>query len=183
MFAYCNNNPVTYADPEGKLPSSIINPSAMALDSGSSLHPISDQERLQDQAKKLTNSSEEAVLAAEHYAFYKGALILKISGDDGFSYGIIFLGNNANDINLLKHEYGHFLHLCQIGFVNYTAKVLFPSLCDYWSDVPYSKYYSEPQEYIADVLGKTNRTYGGMAYPYEISNSEAILYYLFTMIP
>ena len=34
MFAYCNNNPATYADPEGNLPGGIANPNAMGYKDG-----------------------------------------------------------------------------------------------------------------------------------------------------
>ena len=44
-------------------------------------------------------------------------------------------------------------------------------------------YYSEPQEYIADVLGKANRMDdNGQPHEYLITPEEAFIYFLFTMI-
>ena len=186
MFAYCLNNPVIHADAGGNLPSGIINPNAMTHNGGS-IRPISDKERkereLRKQAKNLFNTSEEAVLYAQDFAFYKGVLYVKVPGKSGFSFGMVFFGSEIDDINLVRHEYGHAVHLSHIGFVNYAKKAVIPSLCDYWEGVPYGRYYSEPQEYIADILGGAERTYLGAPYPYEISNGTAIMYYLYSLIP
>lgn len=69
-----------------------------------------------------------------------------------------------------------------IGVEKYIHNVAIPSLFDYWSGMKYQYYYSEPQEYIADILGGVNRTYNGMPYPYTISDSEAILYFIRLLI-
>ena len=179
MFAYCNNNPAGNADTEGNIPRGITNPNPMGRDSGSSLRPISDK----DQGRIRSNTNENAVIKAEDYAYYKGVLYVKVPGDSAFSYGIVFFGRNADQVDIVRHEYGHYLHLSQIGLPNYTLKVVLPSLIDYWTDVPYGEYYSEPQEYIADILGGVVRTNNGLPYLYEISNTEAIMYYLYSWLP
>ena len=164
MFAYCNNNPVAYTDPEGNLPGGIINPNAMALDSGSSLHPIPDQERLQDQAKTNSNSSEEVVLNTEDYAFYKGALVVRHSSDFLTSwslFGVIFLNRSVHDGETLKHEYGHYLQEKQYGTVKYITAIFIPSTVyngfSRLSPVLNYNYYNMPWEYDADKRGGVNR--------------------------
>ena len=125
----------------------------MALDSGSSLHPISDQERLQDQAKKLTNSSEEAVLAAEHYAFYNGVLVVRTNGDRSGSFGVIFLTRETNTRSypedMVRHEYGHIKQLEQLGVAKYFLCIFIPS----WQKWGSKDYYNKPWEITADSLG------------------------------
>jgi RHS repeat-associated protein len=153
MFAYCNNNPAIYADPEGNLPGGIINPNAMARNSGGSLHPISDK----DQAKQRINTNENAVLKAEQYAYYKGVLYLKVPGDSAFSFGIVFFGSEIDDANLVRHEYGHTRQLAKLGNSDYLRYVVLPSVTCFWltewDKIPSSIYHYLPWEYIANRYG------------------------------
>lgn len=185
MFAYCNNSPVTHADSQGNLPGGIINPNAMTRNGGSSTHAIPDKKRreqeLREQARELFNENEEAVLYAEHYAFYKGALVIKIPamGSNAFSAGVILMGSDAIGASMVRHEYGHFVHLSQIGWDSYLVNVVFPSLVGFWSNVPMDEYYSQPWEYIAEILGNVERTNYTYA-PY--ANEQAFIYWLYTLL-
>ena len=74
------------------------------------------------------------------------------------SYGIILLGNEC-DVDTLKHEYGHYLHLWQSGLISYTAYVAIPSFIGSKLDLSNKSYYSQPWEYIAEVLGEPERSF------------------------
>lgn len=161
MFAYCSNNPVVCADTGGTIPSGIINPNAMARNGGSSLRPISDKERkeqeLQKQARYLFNTNEEAVLNAEHHAFYKGILYLKVPGYSAFSFGMVFFGDKIDDKDLVRHEYGHTQQLTGVGVKDYMNYVVLPSVTCFWLTdfkvIPRNMYYNLPWEYIANRYG------------------------------
>ena len=103
-------------------------------------------------------------------------------GAEAFSFGVIFIGNDVDSISTVQHEYGHSIHFDMIGPLSYLRTVAIPSLIDYWTGTSYEEYYSEPQEYIADILGNVDRDYNGTAYPYTITDKEAFWYFLFTMI-
>ena len=189
MFAYCGNNPVMYEDSAGN-----------RYCAATTVEGESDYDRFiscdyqnellrQKQAAdatpvQLARTAEQKVIDASYFSFYNGAPYVKIEALDGnaFSFGVIFVGPNVDE-QTIKHEYGHFVHLCLIGPLKYTSKVVVPSLIDFWSGTPYSSYYSEPQEYIADTLGQVNRRYDNKPYPYHISPFEAITYFVCTFLP
>ena len=54
MFAYCGNNPIISCDPTGtwSVPNSIVNANAMNRLGGSSIYPISDRDRVQQEGKR-----------------------------------------------------------------------------------------------------------------------------------
>ena len=166
MFAYCNNNPTGNSDTAGNLPRGILNPNPMGRDGGSSLRPISDLQRLRKQAKKRSNSSEEAVLYAEDYAFYKGSLVVRHSDDFLTSwslFGVIFLNTDVKSSETLKHEYGHFLQERQYGSIKYISTVFYPSatyngLSRLFPSLNHN-YYNMPWEYDADMRGDVNRSH------------------------
>ncbi len=62
-------------------------------------------------------------------------------------------------MDTLKHEYGHYLHLQQIGLKSYTACVAIPSFIGSKLDLSAESYYSQPWEYIAEVLGEPERSF------------------------
>jgi hypothetical protein len=128
----------------------------------------------------LFNTDEQAVLDAEFFAFYKGVPVIKVPNSrDAFSCGIIFIGDDVSDINTVKHEYGHYVHLTLVGIDNYVVRVVLPSVIGYASNVPYDVYYSQPWEYIAEILGGVNRN----NYNYsDFSDTKGALYMLFTLI-
>ena len=202
MFAYCGNSPVSYYDPMGttfcKVNFSAFSPfdtwmvpSVGSCDGGymAPFHVMNNSEseivQTADQIHDyVTNTSEAVVLNAKYVAFYKGVLVIKLPflDNSGFSFGFIGLGPNV-DAQTVRHEYGHYVHLRLIGWKNYIFKVAIPSLYDFASDIEYEYYYSEPQEYIADLLGNVNRTYYGNPYCYNISNVEAFAYFIYSIIP
>ena len=116
----------------------------------------------------MSNTDEQAVLEAEYFAFYKGALVIKSDNPWGsFSFGFILLNSNENpsqSIKTLNHEYGHFLHFLRIGPGKYASKVAAPSFaCATLKQFGLLKvnYYDLPWERIAEEYGDVNR--GGYA--------------------
>ena len=63
----------------------------------------------------------------------------------------------CNDVKKIKHEYGHFLQLEELGVNSYVQNVFVPSLKGFWSGVAYDDYYSQPWEYGADLYGNVRR--------------------------
>ena len=196
MFAYCGNNPANRADPSGLLPSCTFlgdnhlfsdkilsgGGGGVGITSPSTSKAASDKV-IANEVAYFNNTDEQAVLDAEYFAFYKGTLVVKMQpmNNKGLSFGIIFLGPHV-DAATVKHEYGHYLHLQEIGVQSYIINVAIPSLIDSWSNTPYSVYYSEPQEYIADILGGVSRTYENQPYEYSISSGQAMAYYIYTVL-
>ena len=154
MFAYCNNNPVVYFDPSGKA-LDVAMYHIREVGGGSASN---DFKKPTQWKCLLGNESETAVLNAERFAFYKGALVIKVPGDSAFSFGIIFLGEDIISTNLVRHEYGHTVQLRELGVNAYVIAVVIPSVTCYWLDVngklPASIYYNLPWEYTADVYGR-----------------------------
>ena len=95
-----------------------------------------------------------------------------------FSCGIIFMGPKSS-ANLVRHEYGHIVHMWQIGPGDYITKVAMPSAASFWLN-PKNKYYeSQPWEYIAEVLGKTKPPQSGYL-PY--ADELAFIYWIYTIV-
>ena len=170
MFAYCGNNPVIFADYSGtrRFPCNIcIN------DGGTvSVEDANEAEPEQELQEEFT------ILNTNGISLYKGVPVVKLpfGGNVGFSAGVIFLGDSVNadaqGVATLKHEYGHAVHLSQIGWESYTALVLIPSIVNFHRGVAYADYYSQPWEYIADMLGGVERTNGNSPYAYSASAQE-----------
>ena len=176
MFAYCQNNPIAYVDPLGTMICYTFLGDAHILSDkylmggggycGAGNYSIQASKRASDRviANEIaffTNTSEAAVLEAEDFAFYKGVLVIrtKTGNADSFSFGIIFLGDGAdvNDADLLRHEYGHYLQLREIGLFGYITYVAIPSAYYFHQTkngkYSWDEYYNRPWEYIADVYG------------------------------
>lgn len=108
---------------------------------------------------------------------YRGApvLVLKCLGYNAFSFGIIVIGKDEYDSCLkgnsqtLEHEYGHILQMLTLGFSTYALMYALPSFIGFWCKVPYDRYYSQPWEYTADILGGANRD------NYEYSENAAVV--------
>ena len=117
------------------------------------------------------NTDEQVVLDADLLAFYNGRLFLKVKGESGLSFGIVFFGEGIDDPNLVRHEYGHTVQLKKIGLADYIRQVAIPSLCGYLlnetSLLPPGLYYNLPWEYTADVYGGV--TWSHMDFADEIS--------------
>ena len=109
-----------------------------------------------------SNQSEQDVMDAHFVSAYNETLVIKLPiGDNAFSFGIMFIGNGVKDDMTIQHEYGHSVHFSQIGLANYVEHVAIPSLKGFWFNdyaANASNYYSQPQEYIADMLGGVKRT-------------------------
>ena len=192
MFAYCGNCPVMYIDYSGMVRNSILGDNHISSDmffmsngrSGGGIEPsgrTAFAKAIENVIAFFSNEDPNAVLNTDWFAYYMGVPVVKLPiGVNAFSFGIIFLGDKVRDKNTVRHEYGHSVHLSQIGFVNYTTKVFIPSLCGFWSGVQYQDYYSQPWEYIADFLGGVERT--GYQYS-ENTESIAFIYWIFTLFP
>ena len=125
----------------------------------------------------LDNTSEATVIKSNYFSAYEGHFVLRLPiGNNAFSFGALFIGNDVNDPNTIKHENGHAIHYDQIGPRNYFFFVAIPSLYGYWTDVPYDEYYSQPWERIADELGGVDRP----SYPYVDNNWGR--YYILTRL-
>ncbi len=181
MYAYCNNNPVMCADSTGTAP--ICNcPSCMSglEEECANYSPKSFSPSNRGKYSILYPSEEQKVLAADGIVRYKDTWVVKIPfmGNSSFSFGIIFMGPDADE-TLLRHEYGHFLHMKQIGPINYWEYVAKPSLELYWSGVPMEEYYNYPTEYIADMLAGVQRP----RYDYwPNAREDAIQYYFYSFM-
>ena len=68
--------------------------------------------------------------------------------------------NNRNNVEIVRHEYGHYLQLKEMGwgkYINYVAvpSFMFATLV-YFDCFPYENYNSLPQEYDANVRANAN---------------------------
>ena len=146
----------------------------------------------------ITNDDPMAVrrnLSANKISFYKGALVLPLDlpgRGTAFSFGIIGIDpynipkSDTEFIQLVNHEYGHCLHMMQIGLMDYFITTAIPSLiCAAFSDnqkpgLPKwlsDNYYNLPWERIAEHLGGVDdRTHSPE------SNTIGALYWIFTII-
>ena len=114
----------------------------------------------------VNNTSEEVVLEAEYFAFYKGALVVYHSGEYLTSWawgGVIFLNRDSKNKTTLAHEYGHILREREYGTVKYTFSVFLPStlynIASRFNSTLHDNYYNMPWEYDAEVNGDVNRAY------------------------
>ena len=121
----------------------------------------------------LINSSEQVVIDANYFSFYKGAPVIKhyIKNDDITSctiFGIMFINGDDSKldrgIDTIKHEWGHFVQEKYYGELLYLLYIAYPSLSN---RNPKINYYSQPWEYGADVFG------GVQGYPYYTSDASS----------
>ena len=182
MFAYCGNTPVSNYDPTGNYyakaedrittgcsgrggaPASTVRPNSPDL----APQPNPEPNGFIGFINFITNTDEQAVLEEEHLAFYKGKLIVKTSGNSGFSCGIIFIGNDVNSTSVVRHEYGHTQQLEALGLTTYLSTVVLPStVCFHLTQagvLPHENYYNYPWEYKADQFGDVTRDYASWSY-------------------
>ena len=195
MFAYCNNCPTIHADPSGVAakPTTVsvsdckLFTSAMAYELQLKLRKEKRKAEIANAISELINlqstDDPNIVLQAEYFGMYKDTLVIKTEIMDqnvGFSLGVILVGKNSNSTDLIKHEYGHRVHLSQIGLSDYIFYVVLPSVICYNAEVEYADYYSLPWEFVADVLGDVSRDNGQYVYA-DLSPEAALLYYLLTL--
>ena len=198
MFAYCGNNPVNSLDPAGTIcwaifgDNHLFNPNMLAdfgggggsYDSGG----VSTRGRTIT-LKEFLNTEDPAVVFEhlEKYgmSYYKGVPVFQASLGDGggFSFGIIILDdnytNNRTGIDTLNHEYGHRLHMDDIGVISYALTTVAPSLLHAGlANLGLVKnYYSLPWERIADMYGGVNRNN-------YVSGAEekAVIFWMYTVL-
>ena len=188
MFAYCGNNPVNNTDPTGHASwgtnTVAISDGYCGFYPGSAEYVIKEQKRQKVRENTLenlmntNNTDEQVVLNADLLAFYNGRLFLKVRGESGLSFGIVFFGEGIDDPNLVRHEYGHTVQLKKIGLADYISKVAIPSLCGYILNenklLPPGLYYNLPWEYTADV-------YGGVTWNHmDFADEIAAIYWFFS---
>jgi hypothetical protein len=184
MYAYCNNNPANMFDPTGKICATFLGDNhifssmfltgssrgggGMTCASGGSRSYL--DKLIHAEKAFFNNSDEEAVFRyLEHggFAFYNGVPVFSADLGDGsaFSFGFIvmddFYTSDTTGKNTIKHEYGHKLHMDEIGIINYAFTTAIPSLiCAGLSNAKIIDihYYSLPWECVADMYGGVNRT-------------------------
>ena len=132
-------------------------------------------------------------LQKDNFSFYKGAMVFSTQlpfYGSAFSFGVIVMdscyekASNAEFEQTLNHEYGHFVHMTQIGMIAYAHTTAIPSAISAaiansgkteFSKWMYDNYYNLPTERIADQFGGVNRGYATGA------NTVGTLYWLITV--
>ena len=177
LYAYCFNRPIDLVDSSGNWPTfndikgwgeevlgwfdeNIVKPVANLV------NEICNYDS--------SNEDEQKVLGANYISSYKETFILKIPGDNAFSFGILFIGNDYKDPNVVKHEYGHKLQLDQRGVLGYLTDIALPSVTAFWlsefGKITYD-YYGSPWESEADALGGVTRDYKNAPWPVGAPNT------------
>ncbi len=206
MYTYCGNDPINAEDSSGHIPNRAVmmTDAAPTNDLTRAMINLSNERaaearraekkrRRQERSvfnkidKYIHNTDEQVVLDAKVLAFYKGVPAIKLPiGNNAFPFGWMFIGNGAgNDVNTVRHEYGHCVQFQQMGAIKFTQYVAAPSLQGYWNDVPYDDYFSQPWEYGADMFGGVqNRTnaLGTSPYPYSSTAESDWLQYWDTIM-
>ena len=187
MFAYCGNNPVMRIDPTGMYHYVYgVDSSPNTLDvwhhyaggGGTAVSDTVSSSSGSNQKPNLPslnpgnplnpfNTDETVVLRAKYFAFYKGIPVFKADLGNGgaFSFIIIVIDDNyttnQKGINTVKHEYGHWVHLSQIGPILYFITTAIPSLVGAGLNnagrLPTDLYYNLPWERLADFYGGVHR--------------------------
>jgi len=103
------------------------------------------------------NTDEQKALDSTYFSAYKGQFIIRTNWDRSGSFGIMFLSHNQDNkpygANTVKHEYGHFLQLQELGPAKYLFGIGIPSMLN-GSTKPY---YSQDWEVDADVRGGVDK--------------------------
>ena len=144
MYAYCNNNPIMFTDPTGTSWWSDI------------MDFIADIQK--DIANfDINNTDPQNVIEANYFSAYKGQLAVKLPiGDNAFSFGIMVIGDDVTSYNTIRHEYGHYLQLQEMGWGDFIINVAIPSVTGFILEeqgkLQYP-YLSLPWEYDASLRG------------------------------
>ena len=167
LYCYCLNNPISYADPSGHF---VIPYPAKIVENIQTFFAKFIQDVINFD---FSNTSEQVVIDANYFSFYKGAPVIKhyIKNNDITSctiFGIMFInGDNSKldrGVDTIKHEWGHFVQEKYYGELLYLLYIAYPSLSN---RNPKINYYSQPWEYGADVFG------GVQGYPYYTSDASS----------
>ena len=175
MFAYCNNNPVIFADPTGCV---LMNVCGVDVTShqhlmmrdygglytgggggGAYIHYselISSKVKEDIENFDTSNDNPGVVFGSNYFSCYNGVVVIKTPFDASFSYGFIYLSTQQQTLNTLNHERGHTIQMENMGMIDYTMYVAIPSvtinLLSRRKILPYD-YHSYPFEAEADELG------------------------------
>ena len=151
MYAYTENNPVTYVDPNGY--------TQEVGYGGSTLLDI-----------------DYVLLYCKDTCYFRGVLVIKhddgelwcgVNGTTSCAYlNTIHLWSGEKFPNTLLHEYGHILQEQEIGELRYILNVGIPSMWGYLQHV--KPYFLQPHEIIADFYGGVDRP----GYDYTFDNIE-----------
>ena len=196
MFAYCLNNPIRIGDFTGMRAVVVCVAQHLGNGGGPQPAPVSPiakfttkvTEIMKNVVEYVTNDDEQKALDSGPISFYKGAPVVHLPFDvDPFSVGIIFLGSETqnwdNAVETIQHEYGHSVHLSQIGLSAYLSTVAVPSVIGH-TFVKYDQYYSQPWECIADIFGGVITRTDSYGQPYQYSANAWLLglYWTYTYI-
>jgi len=197
LYAYCNNNPVMYADPSGHLPWLILAAvllftpvggtalqvaiSALSY-AGIAVASIFDED-IRDNMNAIGwnpfNTNELETLRSSKVSFYKGVPVFRTTTERSGSFGAIFLTRNSVE-NDLRHERGHNWQLMMMGIGTYGFTVGIPSPLKLGPWAKDNRYYYAPWETMADILGGINQRYGEPIPSQQIKN--AWVYYAMSTI-
>ena len=183
LFAYCNNNPVMFADPSGNIPRWLYDVGGWIGNSLSwiyrniykPVYTVRDNIEEDIYIYDKNNTSEEKVLEAHYFSSYKGSFVVKLPiGKNAASYGVMFIGDEVTSTDTVKHEYGHIVQFQNMGFWDYTLEVAIPSvtanILDRQGKLPYD-YYGSKWEAEADRLGGVQRSTNNIPWPDGAYNS------------
>ncbi len=154
LFAYCFNNPIDMSDDTGCWPKWIRKAANWVNDNV--IQPIVNfVEDIVEDCKNfdIHNKSEQKVLESHYFSIYKGVPVFRINGDRSGSFGVLFITRETNERenpeDIVRHEYGHFKQLQELGLINYALCIGLPS----WKQWGTGEYYSKPWEITADIYG------------------------------
>ncbi|MCR3905882.1 MAG: RHS repeat-associated core domain-containing protein [Tenericutes bacterium] len=166
LYAYCVNNPVMMVDPNGNF--AVITPKIMKFTSKIYRTIITAYIKIE---AFINNEDEKTVLDSKYFSFYKGSLVIRHSlpVSSCALFGLVILNKNETRTSTVKHEWGHTQQYKMMGTVNYIFYIAIPSVRGYLSDEP--RYYAQPWEHSADILGEVGRNYR-----YILSDDEAMDY-------
>lgn len=174
MLVYCLNNPTNGCDPCGTCFHRLDfwNDCAKCggRTFGDKVHAVADW--CANAYNYVTNTDSTTAknnLSRDGFTFYKGTPVFSADwlGTAAFSFGIIAIGSDnlqrADFNQTLNHEYGHAVHLQQVGISTYAVTTAIPSLvgAGLYHVSPYIQrnYDNLPWERTADYLGGVNRGY------------------------
>ena len=169
MFAYCNNNPVSLADPSGtaccalfddnQILHLIIRDYSSCGGNSYASGGVSTRGSSISIKEYLNTNDPEVVLEnleKDNIAYYNDVFVIKTPFDASFSFGFIGLSKQQQNADVLRHEYGHTVQLGNMGVGSYITNVTLPSitinLLDRKGNLLYD-YYSYPWEAEANELG------------------------------
>ena len=114
-----------------------------------------------------TNSDEMTVVHSNYFSSFNGKPVFRLgAGGRSFSFGAMFIAPGVSNysekdaIATVRHEYGHTVHLEQLGTVPYLFTVAIPSMTStgkmlelYKKLFGVNDYYELPWDLIPDLLG------------------------------